>query len=176
MMAKKNIDKKGKSVNIIGKGKTWGEAPKDGYSIGLTQLILRRPVDLVIDMNMYADGRWGQAELDENKKVMELCKKNKIPYIGLDNYPLKEVMKKFKTDYFGSTVDYAIAYVLNEGFTDIHLYGVTISMGDYARLKAGCDFWCGYAKGLGAEVTVHGESSVMKTLDRKIYGYDIEQK
>ena len=162
-------------VNIIGKGKTWTLAPKDGYSWGITQLLLRRPVDLVIDMNVYDDGRWGAGEKAEAEKVLALCAVNKIPFVGLHNYPIKEVMERFDTDYFSSTVDYAMALALYRGFKDINLYGVTISSADYASMKCGCDFWCGYAKGLGANVVVHGESTIMRTTDGLVYGYDIPQ-
>lgn len=163
-------------VNIIGKGKTWTMAPADEYSWGITQLILRRPVDLVIDMNVYEDGRWGEQERAENEKAIALCAINHVPYIGLENYPLLEVMERFNTDYFSSTVDYAIALALYRGYRDINLYGVTLSAFDYARLKCGCDFWCGVAKGMGADVTVHGQSTVMRTIDGQIYGYGIPQK
>lgn len=164
-----------KSVNIIGKGSTWVDAPYDGESWGITQLYLRRPVSLVIDMNVYDDGRWGEQERKEADKVRKLCSENGVPYIDLHNYPFFEIVKRFDTDYFSSTVDYAVALALYRGYDDIHLYGVTLTISDYSRLKCGCDFWCGYAKGLGAKVTVHGESSVMKTIDGLVYGYDIQQ-
>ena len=165
----------GKSVNIIGKGKTWVEAPLEGESWGLTQLILRRPVSLVIDMNVYDDGKWGAQEKKEAEIVRQRCNTGGIPYVGLENYPIKEVMERFDTDYFSSTVDYAIALALYRGYDDIHLYGVTMTIADYSNLKCGCDFWCGYAKGLGAKVKVHGESTVMKTTDGKVYGYGHDQ-
>jgi hypothetical protein len=162
-------------VNIIGKGKTWADAPLAGESWGITQLLLRRPVSLVIDMNVYDDGRWGELEQAEAARVIALCVRNGIPYMGLDNYPIREVMARFETDYFGSTVDYAIALALYRGYDEIHLYGVTMSIADYSRLKSGVDFWCGYAKGMGVTIKVHGESNVMKTIDHKVYGYDIPQ-
>jgi hypothetical protein len=168
--------KNGKSVNIIGKGKTWVDAPLDGFSMGITQLILRRPVSMVIDMNVYTDGRWGSQERADADKARKICGERGIDYIDLSNYPLREIIEKFDTDYFSSTVDYAIALALYLGYDDINLYGVTLSIADYSTLKCGCDFWCGYAKGLGAKVTVHGQSTVMRTVDGKVYGYDMPQK
>lgn len=163
-------------INIIGKGKTWVDAPLEGESWGITQVILRRDVDLVIDMNVYQDDRWGKQERLDADKAYALSMSKGIPYISLDNYPIKEVMGQFDTDYFSSTVDYSIALALYKGYRDIHLYGITLSIADYSNLKCGCDFWCGYAKGLGAKITVHGESNVMKTIDYKVYGYDWMQK
>jgi len=166
----------GGRVNIIGKGRTWDDAPHEGENWGITQLVLRRPVSLVIDMNRYNDGRWGEQEKQEARRAVELCAVTGTPYIDLDNYPFAEVMERYDTDYFSSTVDYAIALALYRGYDEIHLYGVTLTIADYSRLKCGCDFWCGYAKGLGAKVTVHGESNVMRTIDGLVYGYDIPQR
>jgi len=47
---------------------------------------------------------------------------------------------------------------------------------DYYKIKCGADFWCGYVKGLGKKITVHGKSTIMKTVDGLVYGYDIKQK
>jgi hypothetical protein len=68
-------------LNIIGKGKTWVDAPLNEYTWGITQLLLRRPVDLVIDMNVYSDGRWGELERKEAELVKERCEKESIPFI-----------------------------------------------------------------------------------------------
>jgi hypothetical protein len=163
-------------VSIIGKGRTWNEAPFGGECWGITQLILRRPVDLVIDMNVYEDGRWGEQEQQEAIRVVEICKDRGIPYVCLENYPIEEVVRKFKTDYFSSTVDYSIALAIHRGYTDIDLYGVTMDgTSDYYKIKCGCDFWCGYAKGRGVNVTTHGTTTVMRTQDGLVYGYDVKQ-
>lgn len=163
-------------VSIIGKGLTWKQAPYDVESWGLTQLVLKRPVDLTIDMNIYEDGRWGDQQTLDAREAREICEQKGIPYIDLTNYPIREIVTKFNTDYFSSTVDYAIALALHRGYTDIHLYGITMAhASDYHALKCGCDFWCGYAKGLGANVTTHGSTTVMLTVDKKVYGYDVEQ-
>jgi hypothetical protein len=163
-------------VNIIGKGRTWNEAPTTGECWGITQLILRRSVDLVIDMNVYDDGRWGEQEKREAQVARTICEQGAIPYICLANYPIEEIVREFKTDYFSSTVDYAIALAIYKGYTDIDLYGVTMDGGsDYYKIKCGCDFWCGYAKGRGVNVTVHGITTAMKTQDGLVYGYDVKQ-
>jgi hypothetical protein len=162
-------------MNIIGKGHTWTQAPLDGENWGLTQLYLRRPVDLVIDMNVYGDGRWGLGEKQEADKTRKKAAENNVPCIDLENYPIREVMELFDTDYFSSTVDYAIALALYRGHTEINLYGITMC-DEYSKLINGCNFWCGVAKGRGVKIKVHGETTIMKTIDKKVYGYDWEQK
>jgi hypothetical protein len=164
-------------VNIIGKGNGWQLAPMEEYSWGITQLCFRRPVHLIIDMNQYADGRWGdqgKRDLYEEKRISIM---NGIEMITLDNYPLIQIMKKFDTDYFSNTVDYSIALALYRGYREIDLYGVNMAVGgEYAFEKPGVDFWCGVAKGLGCKVRVFGKhSTILRTRDGLLYGYDMIQ-
>lgn len=168
-------------VVIIGKGRGYEEAPplsKDYDTWGITQLVLRREVDLVIDMNVYFDGRWGEKELTEATLARTMCSVMEHEYIDLDNFPLMEAIEKFDTDYFGSTVDYAIALALLRGYTEIDMYGVNMeTTSEYYYQKPSLDFWCGMAKGRGVKVRVFGgHSSIMRTKDGLLYGYDIKQK
>lgn len=165
-------------ICIIGKGRGWAEAPEcgTGYKIwGLTQLILRRPVDRVIDMNNYT--LWGPVEADEAARARVLAEERGVEYIDRESYPLAKVIEFFGTDYFSNTVDYAIALALFERFDEIHLYGVTVEVGsEYYFEKPGVDFWCGYALGRRAKVIVHGQySTIMRTKDGCLYGYDTPQ-
>lgn len=122
-------------------------------------------------MNDYS--LWGKAEADEAKKARAIARGLGVEYIDLENYPLKQVINRFKTDYFTSTVDYAMALALFDGFDDIQLYGVNMANhSEYSHQKPGVEFWCGYALGLGAKVAVNGKiSTIMKTRDKKLYGY-----
>ena len=168
-------------VNIIGKSPQWHEAPdvSDKFDTwGITQLMLRRSVDLVIDMNVYDDMRWGSDELLENLLVKRKCKSRDIPYIGLDDYPIDEIVEFFGVDYFSNTVDYAIALAIYMEYKEIDIYGIDMIHGsEYQDQKPGVDFWCGVAIGKGIKVKVHGAfSSIMKTKDGLLYGYDIKQK
>ena len=168
-------------INIVGKGSGWELAPSVGNEYdtwGITQLLLRRPVDLVIDMNVYDDMRWGLHEKKENDEVRKQCASDKIPYIGLKEYPLDEIVDKFETDYFGSTADYAIALAIHKGYDEINLYGVNMFGGDeYAYQKPSVDFWCGYAKGKGIKLSVFGKlCNIMRTRNNIIYGYDTKQR
>ena len=162
-------------MNIIGKGKGWEDAPMDGESWGITQLILRRPVNRVVDMNDYA--LWGEREAKEAELARQEALKLDVEYVDLHNYPLKAVIQRFGTDYFSSTVDYAIALALHEGQTEIDLYGVNMANpGEYAYQKPGADFWCGVAIGMGVKLKVHGQwSSLMRTQDNMLYGYGTKQ-
>ena len=165
-------------LNIIGKGSGWETAPAHSESWGITQLILRRPVDLVIDMNVYEDNRWGNADRLGAIQSRELAHINQVPYIDLVSYPIDEVIRYFGTDYFTNTVDYAIALAIYRKFTGIGLYGVNMSNAtEYAYQKPGVEFWIGQAMGRGIKVTVHGNlSTILKTRDGLLYGYGIPQR
>jgi hypothetical protein len=165
-------------VAIIGKGSGWELAPVRGNSWGITQLVLRRQVSLVIDMNVYSDGRWGEDEARQARLARELCEKIHIPYVCPKNYPLQQIMDRFQTDYFSNTVDYALALAIHYDYTLIDLYGVNMATAsEWAYQKSGVDFWCGVAIGAGRKVRVFGEQSrIMKTSDGLLYGYDIPQK
>jgi hypothetical protein len=170
--------KDGMKVNIIGRGDGWQLAPKDEYSWGITLINLSRPVDMVIDMNVYSDGRWGSAERDGAIRSKQVAEASGIEYVDLASYPIVGVMDFFKTDYFSNTVDYAIALAIYKGYKVINLYGVNMSNNtEYVYQKAGVEYWVGRAQGGGIEVNIFGDSStILRTKYGLVYGYDREQK
>lgn len=166
------------NLNIIGRGNGWKDAPIDEYSWGITLINLSRPVDLVIDMNVYEDGRWGEAERSGAIRSKQLAEDRRIPYIDLSSYPIESVMEFFKTDYFSNTVDYAIALAIYKDYKVINLYGINMSVdSEYFWEKPGVEYWIGNAMGRGIEINVFGnESTILKTRDGLMYGYGIRQK
>lgn len=164
-------------VNIIGRGTGWEDAPRDELSWGITLINLKRDVDLVIDMNVYEDGRWGELEKLGAIESREKAERNNIPYIDLKSYPIEEIINFFKTDYFSNTVDYALALAIYKGFTEIGLYGINMLRGsEYAYQKAGIEFWVGQAMGRGVKVTNYSKiSTILKTRDGLLYGYGTKQ-
>ena len=162
-------------INIIGKGDGWESAPLEN-SWGATQLILRRPVSMVVDMNDYSNNRWGVEESLEAEASKSEAKRLGIPYIGLHNYPLQEVIEFFGDDYFSNTIDYMIALAIYKGATEIDIYGVNMLGDQYLFEKPGVEYWRGQAMGRGIKVTVHGKQSLVgKTPDGLLYGYDVPQ-
>jgi hypothetical protein len=165
---------------IVGKGRDWELAPPcgKGYEVwGITQLNLRRDVDLVIDMNDYSENRWGAKESLEATLSRNKARHDEIPYIDLLTYPFKEIVEEFGTDYFSSTVAYAIALAIHRGAAEIEMYGVTLEVeSEYREQKACVEFWAGFANGRGLKVTAYGEhTTLFKTPDGKVYGYSTNQ-
>lgn len=166
-----------KPLSVIGKGKGWELAPYDIESWGATQLIIKRNVNRVVDMNDYSNGDWGNDQLEEVRQSKLKVDELGIPYIGLDNYPIHLVTEFFETDYFSNTIDYMIALAIYEGYTSLDLYGVNMALeSEYYYEKPGVDYWCGQAMGRGIRVTCHGDlSTIMRTRNGLMYGYGKEQ-
>lgn len=165
-------------VNIIGRGKGWENAPLEELSWGITLLNLKRKVDLVIDMNVYDNNKWGKLESEGAIKSRQQASESNTPYIDLSNYPINEITEYFKTDYFSNTVDYALALAIYRGFNHIELYGVNMTAhSEYLYQKPGLEFWIGQALGRGIKVKVHGEGSlILRTNGGLMYGYGTPQK
>jgi len=167
-------------VVLIGMGDGFMDAPEYGSCElwGITSVLLWRWVNLTVDMNDHSGLRWGKSRKLLNDKVIAKSKEFNIPYIGLKEYPIDEIIEAFNTDFFSNTVDYAIALAVYRGFTEIDLHGVTLDgSGEYLKYQPGVNFWCGVAKGRGIKLTVYGKNTtVMRTEEGLLYGYDRPQK
>ncbi len=80
------------------------------------------------------------------------------------------LMEKFGR-FFTSSVSWMLAEAINEGATEISLYGVTMSSKDeYAHQKPSCAYLIGWAKALGIKVNLQKSSELMSTVF--VYGYE----
>ena len=174
---------KEKRINIMGSGPGWRDTPiDDGEIWGVNNTHLLRNVDRIIDVH---SNRFDPDEMKDkahmyflNKKYVPTYLQNEVegcPHVK--KYPINEIRREFKTDYFGSGIDYIIALAIHEGATEIHLYGVCMmTKSEYSHQKASVEFWLGYAMGRGIEVEVHGDRSViLKTNNGLMYGYGTAQ-
>lgn len=91
-------------------------------------------------------------------------------------FPIEEAIRvSGGRDYFTSTVAFMMALALMEGFTEVHLYGINLAIGDeWFYEKACAEFWIGYLEGHGIKVHVPSASSLMKQHRR--YGYSIDAR
>ena len=162
-------------VTLIGKGIGCADAPQNDSSWGICQSLRRPWMKRIIDMNDYS--LWGELEAQFDVLSRRFAAKNGIEYVDLTNYPLQAVIDRFGVDYFTSTVDYAIALALYEGFTEIEFYGINmVYESEYEYQKPGAEYWIGRAQGMGVNTIIHGEhSSILKTRDGLLYGYGTPQ-
>ncbi len=175
-----------KEVHIIAKGSGADEAPEGGETWGVNDIILRRD-QLSMCFHMH-DMDWiKRKEWHALKLIIEKAERNKTPIMTHKcydwiptsvEYPLDDVVKKFKACYFGSSIDLMFAYAMYKEYEIINLYGVNMVLGnEYAQQKPSLEFWIGMAMGLGYKVNVIAgrHSVILKTYDKKIYGYGTPQ-
>lgn len=87
-------------------------------------------------------------------------------------FPIERVLQGHP-DYFTSTVAFAIALAIQEGFTEIGLWGIDLIVGDeYSYQKPCAEFWIGVAHGKGIAVTLPRTSALCRQSHR--YGYQTE--
>ena len=104
-------------------------------------------------------------------------------------FPIDDVVIDFKTDYITNTVSMMIALAVQEGFTTIGIWGVDMAQpsfqggpNEYGEQRPSCEYFIGFARGLGAERKRHGgeditvyvppQSDLLKSIG--IYGYNTD--
>jgi hypothetical protein len=93
-------------------------------------------------------------------------------------YPLERVIKTLQNpSYFNSTVAYALALAIVEGFETIKLYGCDFTYENNHRSESGrgcVEFLIGIGHAMGISMQVAGNSTLMDQSvpsDHKLYGY-----
>lgn len=95
-------------------------------------------------------------------------------------YPFNRIEKKFKIFddrnecMMTNSISWMIALAIDEGFKDIHIYGVNMSASmEYGFQKPSCEYYMGLAKGMGCNIYVPVESDLCKSY--YLYGKDEEK-
>jgi len=90
-------------------------------------------------------------------------------------YPLDEILSRFSRKYFTNTISYMIALAIYEGYTDIIIFGVDMATNsEYQSQRPSCEYFIGYAEGLGIKVHIPDESDLLKT--PFLYGFENEKR
>lgn len=158
-------------INIIGRGEGWEagyETPGDKWAINYWN----PKADVLFDLH-------DDCETDPySKRELDNARAFDTPIITHKDFPFELFCKFYGTDYFGSSVDWLIAHAIRQlefhsmhPVREIHLYGITMDdKGDHYEKRCATDFWCGVAIGRGVKIIVHGNSTVMTTVDGLQYG------
>jgi hypothetical protein len=186
-------------VNILGCAPGWQEAPLDDgerWGINDNHKVIDK-IDLIFDCHnlkrvMKGKEKLGRRSIEEVREHLKLVKKKGIPMFcttefknipNIKRYPIEDIIKRWGSDYFGSGCDYAIAYALYKGFTEIHLYGIlmTVTEDEYYHQKPSVEHWGGVAIGSGAKFLVHDSTrkrrcSIFRTRTGGLYGFNIKQE
>jgi len=128
-------------IDILGAGLTlssydWG---RNSYKWGLSQC--RELYNG--DINLFFALHKGQSSGLDNE-------------IGLESYPLNEIIKWSGCNYFTNSVAYMIAYALYTGQKEINIFGVDMDhKTEYAYERPCIAYWIGYGRAIGAKIKYH---------------------
>lgn len=90
-------------------------------------------------------------------------------------FPIEDAIHFAGRDYFTSSVAFMMAIAGLENFSEVHLYGINLAIGDeYFYEKPCAEWWIGKLEGLGTRVYVPSASSLLKQYRR--YGYAIDAR
>ena len=189
---------KNNRVLILGFGDGWQDYPKDydGEVWGLNMAAVKVPrldklflADKLSDKTDIKNGWYmGLMGEDKGKKFLiteedykRIITEKNIPFVSChaypdmppyEAYPIKEVYERFGSDYFANCIAYMIAYAILKGAKEIELWGVRQGLlTEYAFHKGCVEFWIGIALGLGINVSIRGDSHLLRTTSGKLYGY-----
>ena len=117
---------------------------------------------------------------------VEIINTHRVKELKSKMFPMKQIIKRFRIDYFSDTICYMIAYALYDSTHKkngkvelkyplrLRFYGVDIQDRDeYGFEKPGIEFWIGYAFGLGVEITNAFGSTLLTTVNGHRYGEKI---
>lgn len=164
-----------KQIIIIGKGPGWEDAPSEGESWGIHNLCLKRRVSMVWDMHKI--DMFPLCNENDQQNLIHHVNMWSIPYMTLKvhanipssiEFPIWEMPIK----YCECSIGYMLWYALYIGVTKIDMYGVPMQHhSEYFHQLKSVDYWLGYVRGKGVEITIHGITNLC-TGQKGLYGYD----
>jgi len=185
---------KGKTVAIVGMGKSWFDynlAKSHGvhfdevWSINAVASVIYHDRVFMMDPPsrfLDTDDAGGQTDsmaklLKEHQGPIYTCElDDRCP--GLIEYPIKEVIEDANCYYLNNTVAYAIAFAYWNEVSNIKLFGVDFSyQGNlhFAEAGRGCvEFWLSKCVEKNIQVEVASSSGLLDTdvpAEQKLYGY-----
>jgi hypothetical protein len=97
------------------------------------------------------------------------------------SFPFEKLADKYKIFddrnecMMTNSISWMIGLALDEGFEEIHVYGVNMShSSEYGFQKPSCEYYLGLAKGMGVKIFVPTESDLCKSFH--LYGKEEEQQ
>ncbi len=187
---------KGKSVAIVGLGKSWHDynlakshgAHFDevwainavGSVIFHDRTFMMDPVSRFLDSDDAGGQTSGMTDvlLNDDKPIYtcELDSRCK----NLVEYPLNEVLQAFNCHYLNNTVAYAIAFALWNEVGTIKMFGIDFSYKGnlhFAESGRACvEFWLSKVMVMGTKIEVAKTSGLLDTdvpAEEKLYGYHL---
>lgn len=145
------------AVTIFGRGDDWKECLNTHGDVWGTVTCLLTPglADKPFNKVFAFDGD----NFPEIKQGIQIARDRQIPIvstlsIGTDIYPLREIVRDFKTSYFMNSISYMLAYAIYLKYDYLYLYGIGgRNRWDYEMGKHYILFWVGV--GYGRNIDLH---------------------
>lgn len=79
-------------------------------------------------------------------------------------FPKEIIMDEFG-DYFTNSISWMICLAILERFEEIHIYGVDMAQDEeYSEQRPSCEYYIGWARGMGIKVYVPAASDLLKAM------------
>ena len=185
---------KGKTVAIVGMGKSWfdynlakshGSHFDEVWAINAVASVIYHDRVFMMDPAsrfLDTDDAGGQTNsmsklLTEHEGPIYTCElDDRCP--GLVDYPIKEIVEQTNCYYLNNTVAYAIAFACWNEVANLKLFGIDFSYkGNLHFAEAGracCEFWLSKCISEGMQIEVAHSSGLLDTdvpAEQKLYGY-----
>lgn len=119
------------------------------------------------DIDIFFCFHKGHAD-DNQDFIRDKYKKSKI--IDNENYPLEEIISRFKSKYFTNSISYMIALAITKKPEKIRFAGVDMALySEYAFERPSVSFWAGIAMANGIEIEME------MVTPNYLYGYEKEE-
>jgi len=180
-----------KHVYLVGTGPKWETCPFDKETWGIAKLMMMNAIPRRINRIFSMDdldhlqavrrGNFTKKEFVDWINTWKNVDGTGIQYIScrthkeINNsveFPMKEVVKRFKVPYFSNSIAYMVALALYEGYTHISTFGIAqAGTGEYAMERKCLEFWIGMAIGMGVIFNIRTPSSLLQNDTGYMYGY-----
>lgn len=175
--------RKGDNLQVVLMGTDWEQCPSpkptntDRWGVN-SHIYELKEVDLAFNMHMaehYSDIHKDNMNHTSKMGIPMMMPKVYGEFKTSMAYPLDEIIKEFKSDYFTTVMPYMLAYAIHLGYKKIDCYGLSITGAweKYKNGKACIEYWIGRAQGKGIEVNIYGKfTECLKAFDNRLYGYE----
>jgi hypothetical protein len=168
-------------ICIVGFAPGRENAPYDDDSYefwGVNEMYMAKEVkriDVLFELHDYDWIKEGKRHRDHLKWLQEA----KIPILMQRHYPdipnslpfPRQVLEEKYGAYFTNTISWEIALAMHIGVKEIAIYGVNMATDiEYQSQRPSCEYYIGWARGLGIKVYLPPESDLLKCF----YSYGFE--
>ena len=158
-------------LNIIGRGAGWEDgllSPGDKWCVN----VYRDGCDVMFQMH----DETAVAQVPDLAAEMQKATQAGATLYTLENYPVNEMIEYFKTRFFSHSVCYMLALGMYQGYQKITLWGCNMRSETMSiQSHPGTEFWLGYAMGRGVEISIQGDSYLLRIKTGELYGYNVNQ-